>query len=683
MAIGGGAVSVADALGVPGRTDGTGTAAYVACAVAAAAAVFGASLWLPVHGAIGALYIVAVLIIARTNLKRLVLPAGAICLLLTVTAAFISPVSTQNPNATSDLVISALVIAFVTVLAFRQALERERLVDQARILEITHDTVIVCDGADRILDWNEGAERLYGWSRSEALGARCHELLRSEYPRAEVERTLAAIGTWVGELRRRRRDGSPVVLASRWLVRRDWLGRRVGLIEASSDLTAERQAHQQHLNSEERYKAIFHESPVSMWESDWSRILAHLRATGATSQSLRAGGEELSLACHLGATHVANRAAAALFGADSPDAMVAKALLSHHTPSSEAALAEIFATFLEGGEMREVEAQFHSATGRTIDVLWRATLLQGEGEWSRVLVTAIDVTDRNSAREKLAQASADLAHAARVSTLGQLSASIAHEVTQPLAAIKTYAESARRWLAAPTPDIAEVAKCLDGVVTSGTRASETLARVRSLARKDTPEPEIFDLAGLIAESVRMLQREATVHGTYIRELVEPGLACAFANRVQIQQVVVNLVLNAIQAMDRTDTRPREVVVCLSAAPDQMMNVEVRDNGTGIGSDHPNEIFQPFRTTKADGMGMGLAICRSIVEAHGGEILARNNTGPGATVSFTVPTQVRAVDLSQRHGHAGALALAAPPPAASGAGVGWQSAERPTPAPTQH
>lgn len=638
---------VTDAPSVWQRMKSTDKLVCAAAAIAVAGAVFIADLWLPVNSAIAALYIVVVVIVAAGGLHRFVFPAGAGCLVLSAIAYFTAPATAANPHTVPDFTISALLIACVTGLAFRLTAEAAPLREQARILELTHDTVIICDMAGRILYWNEGAERLYGWSREEAIGAHCHELLQSDYPRAEAERALSTEGNWAGEIRRRRRDGSELVLAGRSIVRQDRLGRRIGVIETGSDLTAERQAHEARRISEERYEAIFHESPVSMWESDWTRVLAHLRATGVTPQSLRASNDQIPVLRNLGSTHIANRATARLFGTDSPDVMVGKTFVAHYMPSTEAALAEIFATFLEGGQMREVETQFRTAKGKVIDVLWRATLLRGTSEWSRVLITAIDVTDRNNARARLEQASADLAHAARVSTLGQLSASIAHEVSQPLAAIKTYGESAKRWLAAPTPDIAEVALCLDGVIANSTRASETLARVRSLARKDTPQPEAFDLAGLIAESVRMLQREANAHATHIRELIEPGLPAAFANRVQIQQVIVNLVLNAIQAMDKNDGRPREVVISLSTAAQQMMNIEVRDNGTGIALDNPNEVFQPFITTKDNGMGMGLAICRSIVEAHGGAIRAENNVAMGATLSFTVPTQVSVADASQR------------------------------------
>lgn len=651
-----GNLSVAPSSGAAVHMGAARTVGPLVGAVGVAGILFLAELWLPLHGPIAALNLVVVLLVAFSGRHTLVIPAGIVCLVLSILGYILSPVTASNPNAIPELVVSLLVIAGATALAFQLGAQKGPIVEQARILELTHDTVIVCDAEDRIAYWNEGAEKLYGWSRQEALGANCHELLQTEYPSADVSHALAANGMWAGEITRQRQDGNRIVLASRWLVRLDRVGRRIGIIETSSDLTAERRADDERRISEERYEAIFNASPVSIWESDWSRVLAHFQSHGVTPQSLRASQDQLSIVRNLGSTRIANKATVELFGTDSPNSMKGKTFVSFYMPSTEPALAEIFATFLEGEPMREVETQFRTTAGNIIDVLWRATMLPGETAWSRVLITAVDVTDRNKARAQLEKASADLAHASRVSTLGQLSASIAHEVSQPLAAIKTYADSAIRWLARPQPDMAEVAICLDGVVANTTRASETLARVRSMARNEAPVSEAFDLTGLIAESVRMVQREANAHGAYIRELIEPGLPMAFANRVQIQQVAVNLMLNAVQAMDKVDGRAREVVVSSRTDHEQMMIVEVRDNGTGIALENPNGIFQPFHTTKASGLGMGLAICRSIVEAHGGSIRAENNIGHGATVSFTVPSQVRAADAAQRQpsgGHASA------------------------------
>lgn len=631
-------------MAVPGARRGIG---FLAGAVAGAAVLFLADVWLPLPGPIAALYLCVVFLVALSGRHALVVPAGVACGALAILAFLLSPATDTSPDAVAQLVLGLLVIAGATGFAFHLGRQQEPMLEQARILELAHDTVIVCDAEDRIAYWSEGAEKLYGWPRQQALGAACDQLLRTEYSSTGASDARAEAGMWAGEITRHRQDGSRIVLASRRLVRRNRLGRRIATIETSSDLTAERNADEKRRISEERYEAIFNASPVSIWESDWSRVLAHFQAHGVTPHSLRATRDQLSIVRNLGSTRIANKATVELFGTGNPTSMEGKTFVSFYMPSTEPALAEIFASFLEGSQMREVETQFRTTAGNIIDVLWRATLLPGETPWARVLITAVDVTDRNKARAELEKASTDLAHAARISTLGQLSASIAHEVSQPLAAIKTYADSAKRWLSGPRPDMGEVALCLDGVISNTTRAAETLARVRSMARNEAPVPESFDLAGLIAESVRLIQREANAHGAYIRELIEPGLPMAFANRVQIQQVTVNLMLNAVQAMDKVEGRAREVVVSCRTDQAQMMAVDVRDNGSGIALDNPNGIFQPFHTTKASGLGMGLAICRSIVEAHGGSIRAENNIGHGATVSFTVPSHVRAADITQR------------------------------------
>jgi C4-dicarboxylate-specific signal transduction histidine kinase len=283
--------------------------------------------------------------------------------------------------------------------------------------------------------------------------------------------------------------------------------------------------------------------------------------------------------------------------------------------------------------MIEKEMRCVTLRGRTIDVVARVRLLPEGEPWSRVLVMGLDVTERNEARARLEQASAELAHAARVSTLGQLAASIAHEVNQPLSAIINYGKSGKRWLARDMPEIGEIANCLDHIVANGSRAAEVIARVRSLARKAAPEAEPLALAELIEEAVILVEREARGAGVIVSHVAEPT-PMVLGDRVQVQQVLVNLLINAIQAMRAIEDRPRALRILL--APDGgMARVAVEDSGTGIDGE-PQRIFEPFFTTKGDGMGMGLSICRAIIEAQGGRIVAANNPGHGATVAFTLP-----------------------------------------------
>lgn len=242
--------------------------------------------------------------------------------------------------------------------------------------------------------------------------------------------------------------------------------------------------------------------------------------------------------------------------------------------------------------------------------------------------------ERNEARARLAQASAELAHAARISTLGQLAASLAHEVNQPLSAIINYGKSGKRWLGREEPNLAEVANCLDHIVSNGNRAADVIARVRAQARNAAPEPGPLDMADLVKEAVALLAREAQAARVAVLVFGGEALPPAMGDRVQVQQVLVNLLMNAIQAMREIKGRPRELCIRL-AEEDGMVRVAVEDCGTGIEGE-PARIFDPFFTTKKDGMGLGLSICRSIIEAQGGRITAGNNPAHGATIAFTLP-----------------------------------------------
>jgi C4-dicarboxylate-specific signal transduction histidine kinase len=253
----------------------------------------------------------------------------------------------------------------------------------------------------------------------------------------------------------------------------------------------------------------------------------------------------------------------------------------------------------------------------------------------------LDVTERKEARAKLEQSAANLAHAARVSTLGQLAASIVHEVSQPLAAIVAYAGSGKRWLSREEPDLREAEESFDSIVENGNRAADVLARIRDLVRKAPAVMEQVDLPKLVAETVALVLHHATVAGVIILREQERGLPMAWADRVQVQQVLVNLLLNGIQAMRHIDDRERQLIIKLRSGENGMLHIDVRDSGTGIAD--PSGVFAPFFTTRRDGMGMGLSISRSIVEAHGGSIQARNNPDFGATFCFSLPS-VAATEL---------------------------------------
>jgi PAS domain S-box-containing protein len=248
-----------------------------------------------------------------------------------------------------------------------------------------------------------------------------------------------------------------------------------------------------------------------------------------------------------------------------------------------------------------------------------------------------DVTATKRAEEKLHKAQAELAHVTRVTALGELTASIAHEVNQPLAAVVANAEACLRWLDRETPDLAAARRSAEWVINDATRASEVIRRVRALANKTDIEKVPLDLNDVVRDVMGLVQRELASHRVSVRMELAPLLPLILGDRVQLQQVIINLVMNGIEAMQPVTDRPRELAVRSGQDETRQALVSVTDCGIGIAADNANRLFNAFFTTKSSGLGMGLSICRSIVEAHGGRLMVSGNEGPGATFQLALPS----------------------------------------------
>jgi PAS domain S-box-containing protein len=257
----------------------------------------------------------------------------------------------------------------------------------------------------------------------------------------------------------------------------------------------------------------------------------------------------------------------------------------------------------------------------------------------RGVATDITATIRaDHAEEALRKAQAELAHITRVTTLGELAASIAHETNQPLAAVVANAEAALRWLDRETPDLDGVRRSVKWIIEDGHRATEVIRRVKALAKKTDLEKGPLDINEAIREVVALVQRELTSHGVLLQTELAPALPMILGDRVQLQQVIINLVMNSIDAMQAVTDRPRELVIRSRQDETNRMLVSVTDCGVGVSAENADRLFNAFFTTKSSGLGMGLSICRSIVEAHGGQLSASANEGPGATFQFVLPLQ---------------------------------------------
>jgi PAS domain S-box-containing protein len=248
-----------------------------------------------------------------------------------------------------------------------------------------------------------------------------------------------------------------------------------------------------------------------------------------------------------------------------------------------------------------------------------------------------DIEDRTRALARLDQMQSDLAHMNRVATMGQLTASITHEVNQPITAAITYALAARRFLGADPPNFREVGDTLSLIVKEGNRAGEVVERVRALVKKVPARKDAVAIDDAIREVIALTRAEAANNSVSVRTQFAEGLPCVQGDRVQLQQVMLNLIVNAIQAMSGIGEGARELQISIDAVPSEGgLRVGVRDTGPGLSPESLSRLFEPFYTTKPEGMGMGLSICRSIIEAHGGRLWATRCEPQGALFQFTIP-----------------------------------------------
>jgi signal transduction histidine kinase len=247
----------------------------------------------------------------------------------------------------------------------------------------------------------------------------------------------------------------------------------------------------------------------------------------------------------------------------------------------------------------------------------------------------LDVTERNLAQQDSRRLQDELLHAGRISTMGELAGALAHEINQPLSAIMSNTQAAKRYLTTPTPDVEEVKEILDDIITENIRASEVINRIRALLKKSKMEVEPLDLNSVFRDIVRLLNRDAVRRDIKIDLDLDPLLPLVRGDRIQLQQVALNLVLNAFDAMNEQPRRKRCVQIRTGLNNSKVL-AAIKDSGIGISVGDVEKVFQPFYTTKTEGLGMGLSICRSIILRHQGHIWAENNPDPGATFYFSLP-----------------------------------------------
>jgi PAS domain S-box-containing protein len=295
------------------------------------------------------------------------------------------------------------------------------------------------------------------------------------------------------------------------------------------------------------------------------------------------------------------------------------------------------------GTTRPFEKEYFRKDGGRVPVLIGAATFEGSMDQGVAFVLDLTVRKRAEAEaresdQRYRAVQMELAHANRVATMGQLTASIAHEVNQPIASTVTYAEAAQRWLTGLPPNLDEVRQALAQIVKEGVRAGNVIGRIRDLIKKAPPRNDSVDINEAVREVMELTHGEALKNGISVRTELADGLPLIEGDRVQLQQVILNLIVNAIEAMSGFDREPRELLIETDEVEPETVLVAVKDTGPGLDPADPERAFAAFYTTKPTGLGMGLSICRSIIEAHGGKLKSAANLPQGAILQFTVPAR---------------------------------------------
>jgi PAS domain S-box-containing protein len=459
-----------------------------------------------------------------------------------------------------------------------------------------------------IVDVNRQACESLGYTRQELIGTMGLAFDRKvdrAVTESIAERTAA--GETVIDMHwHQRKDGALFPVEAH--TSQYWYGGRRFLLKVARDITDRLQAEEKVRQSEAELRQLIDAIPqqVFVFDADWNPLFANRREleyTGLTSEEAQSK-DSLARIFH-------------------PEDLKKLEVLREHMRSA--------------GVPSEMEARIRGKDGQYRWFLIRDNPLQDEqGRVLRWYGTRTDIEERKRADEALSQAQAELAHVARIMTMGELAASIAHEVNQPLSGVVVNANACLRWLAGDSPNLQEARETVRRIVRDGKRAGDVIARIRALATKTATAKERLDMNEAILEVVALAGDALRKNRVAVRTEFAPDLLPVLGDRVQLQQVVLNLVMNGIEAMSNVEERPRELIVRTQNDDADQVRVTVQDSGIGLDPQNMERIFDAFYTTKHGGMGMGLSISRSIIQNHGGKLWAVANEGPGMSVQFTIP-----------------------------------------------
>lgn len=591
---------------------GSGGLLLPALAALLAGAIFLVDTLTPLDTAIAVLYVAVVLIAATRLGQNGIIATGVTCISLSLLSFFIMHGDAYNFEAIIRCGVGITAIMVTTLLSVRNHVSNASLKSQAALLDLTHDAILVRNANDTIIYWSRGAEELYGWLRAEAVGQNIVSLLKTVFPIdpndivAQVETT----GRWDGELRHTRKDGTPVIVASRWALLRDKRGRPVATMATNTDISDRKRSEEKLALARAELRRVVDAIPGMVWSADahtGALLFVNARWSDAGWRTADLGADWWSVA----------------------------------HPDDRPQLKDMWARALESGHPFESSARMRHADGSYRWMLVQCTPLRDEtGQIIRWYGINTDIEDRRAAEDALHQTQAELAHMTRLTTLGELTASIAHEVNQPLAAIVTNGEACLRWLRRAEPDVDEAQSSVERIIANGRRASDVISRLRAMSRRGEPQQAPVRINDIIEETLPLVERELFHHRVELRLDLTPVLPPVLADRIQLQQVLINLVLNAAQAMDGTPDGSRQLTISsgveTGASDAPMVTVAVCDSGVGVDAASLSQLFNAFYSTKPDGMGMGLSISRSIIEAHTGRIVATRNAEAGMTFRVSLP-----------------------------------------------
>ena len=455
--------------------------------------------------------------------------------------------------------------------------------------------------------WSRGMERLYGFSAAEAMGQSAHLLMKTEFPgpRDRLEAEFMERGEWTGELLQRHRNGEMLVVATQWS---RWQGNgRTAITEVYNDLTASKRGEQDLIAREAHLKSILETVPDAMIVID-----------------------------EHGAMQSFSSAAERLFGYRAQEVIGQNIKMLMPSPYRENHDGYL-ERYARTGEKRIIGIGRLVVGERKDGSTFPMELAVGEmNSGGRRYFTGFvrDLTERQKTEARLQELQSELVHISRLTAMGEMASALAHELNQPLAALTNYLKGARRLLDQRTDkETLVICDALEKASEQSLRAGQIIRRLRDFVSHGESERRVESIKKLVEEASALALVGAKERGIRVRFQFDPEADMVLVDKVQIQQVLLNLMRNAMEAMEPSERR--EILLSTSPAGDEFLMVNVADTGPGISDELSSQLFQPFVTTKRHGMGVGLSISRTIIEAHGGRIWVEPNPGGGAIFRFTL------------------------------------------------